>query len=169
MKNIVIHEAEIKDCYEIAVLKRDVWNTTYRGIYPDTKLDNYDIEENAAKFEKIIANPDIFLFVARDSDRIVGYMSCGKPYRPFQNYEQEIGLLYILNEYQNLGIGKELFSTGFKKIKQSGYNEFFISCNKYNLNALEFYKKMGGKVIHIDEDTDTEDKSAVQVKFHYQV
>ena len=45
------------------------------------------------------------------------------------------------------------------------YDEFFISCNKYNYNARKFYEKMGGILIH--EDDDNEDKSLVQVKYLY--
>ena len=167
MKNISIREATIKDCYEIAVVKSIVWNTTYRGIYPDAMLDNYDIKRNRETFEKIVANPNISLFIAEDNEKIIGFMDCGEPYRPFQNYKQEIGLLYVLKEYQNQGIGRELFLLGKKTIRKNGYSEFFISCNKYNQNAIEFYKKMGGKVIHIDEDN--EDKSIAQIKFHYQI
>ena len=167
MKAIIIQEAEIKDCYVLAILKREVWNTTYRGIYPNEKLDNFDVERSKASFENIIANPNISLYIAKDNDRVIGYMDCGEPYRPFQKYKQEIGLMYVLKEYQKQGIGKKMFIVGRDKIQQNGFNEFFISCNKYNLNALEFYKKLGGKIIHIDEDN--QDKSIPQIKFHYEI
>ena len=167
MKSISIHEAEIKDCYEMAIIKRDVWNTTYKGIYPDAKLNEMDIEKDKARFEKIITNPATSVFIAKNNQKICGYMSCGEPWRPFLDYKQEIGSLYLLKEYQKQGIGKELFLVGRKKIAQNGYDKFFVSCNKYNLNAIEFYKKMGGKIIHIGEDN--EDKSLVSVKFHYEI
>lgn len=169
MNNISYRDAQIEDCYLIAKLKGDVWNTTYRGIYTDQKIDNYDIKKNRAKFEKIVLNPDIASYVAVSKQQIVGFMSCGKPQRPFQDFQQEIGLLYILKEYQRKGIGKDFFSIAAKKIKSNGYNEFFISVNKYNLNALNFYIAMGGQIIHIDDDKDKEDKSEVQIKLLYKV
>lgn len=55
----------------------------------------------------------------------------------------------------------------YSRIQEIGANEFFISCNKYNINGQKFYEKMGGKIIHIDEDNI--DKSIPQVKFHYDV
>ena len=94
-------------------------------------------------------------------------MSCGMPYRPYKDYKQEIGLLYLLKEYQKKGIGKELFNIAYNEIKENGYNEFFISCNKYNTNAQEFYKKMGGIIDKIDDDN--LDKSIPQVKFIYKI
>lgn len=49
-------------------------------------------------------------------------MDCGVPYRPYKDYQQEMGLLYLLKEYQRKGIGKRLFNIAANKIKESGYN-----------------------------------------------
>lgn len=164
---IEYRDASLDDCYEIALLKGAVWDTTYRGIYTDELLDNYDIVHNESIPKKTIVNPDISVCVATDSSRIIGFMSCGKPYRPFLAYKQEIGLLYILKEYQKRGIGRQLFLLGKSRIKTSGFSEFFISVNKYNHNALGFYLAMGGSIVHIDEDS--EDKRNAQIKLHYTI
>ena len=162
-----IRYAELTDCKKLSIVKRQVWETTYRGIYPDEKLDNYDYKKHEEKFISIINNKNVELYIAEVENEIIGYMECGTPIRPFSDYNQEIGLLYLLKEYQGYGIGKKLFLLGYSRIKEKGVNEFFISCNKYNLNGQKFYEKMGGKIIHIDEDN--VDKSIPQVKFHYDV
>ena len=161
---IIYRAAVMEDCREIAKLKGIVWNTTYRGIYPDKTIDNYDIDRNEQTFEKIVMNPKISLYVA-NAEKIVGFVSFGEPYRPFLHYKHEIGLLYILKEYQGIGIGKKLFSMAKQSIRDSGYNEFFVSVNKYNKNAIDFYIAMGGSVIHVDEDM--EDKRDAQMKIRY--
>ena len=107
------------------------------------------------------------MYVVEDSNALVGYMDCGIPYRQYKNYKQEIGLLYLLKEYQNKGIGRELFNIACNKIKKNGYNQFFISCNKYNTNAQGFYKKMGGLIDVVDKDN--ADKSIPQVTFIYKI
>lgn len=165
MGQITYRLAKIEDCYLLAILKKEVWNTTYRGIYSDEKINNYNILNNVMHFEEIVHNPNINLYVATDNEHIVGYMSCGEPYRPFRNFEQEIGLLYILKEYQRKGIGRTFFTMGKEIIKSNGVDEFFISVNRYNKDALDFYVSMGGNIIHIDEDK--VDKSEVQIKLHY--
>ena len=99
-----IRLAKFTDCSTLSIIKRKVWETTYRGIYPDEKLDNYDYRKHEEKFIDI---------------------------------------------------------------REKGVNEFFISCNKYNINGQKFYEKMGGKIINIDEDNI--DKSIPQVKFHYDI
>lgn len=163
----LIRLANKNDAKELSKLKYNVWNTTYRGIYSDEKINNFDFEKNKNKFIDIINNPDIDLYVAEKNNKLIGYMSCGTPLRPYKDYKQEIGLLYILKECQGLGIGKKLFNIAYNRIKEKGYNEFFVSCNKYNIPAQKFYEKMGGKIIHIDDDN--KDKSIPQVKFLYKV
>lgn len=167
MMGYVIRLASENDCDILSRLKRDIWETSYRGIYPDDKIDNFDFDKNRNSFLKIVYNPDIELYVVEDEGKLIGYMDFGVPFRPFGEYKQEIGLLYVLKQYQGKGIGRELFNLAFDKIKQNGYDEFFISCNKYNLAARSFYEKMGGKIIHVDEDN--EDKSIPQVKYLYKI
>lgn len=167
MNEILIRKAFIKDCEELSKIKRQVWETTYRGIYPNDKLDNYDYEKQEHKFKDMVNNPDINLYVVLKSEKIIGYMSEGKPVRPFKNYKQEIGLLYLLKEYQGKGIGRKLFDLAYESIKSKGHKEFFISCNKYNYSSQIFYKKMGGKIVQIDADNI--DKSIPQVKFYYDI
>ena len=112
-------------------------------------------------------NPDIAFYVVEYDNKIIGYMTYGVPIRPYEDYKQEIGLLYLLRDYQRNGIGRELFNLASNGIKENGYDEFFIACNKYNTKAQEFYKKMGGEVICIDEDN--EDKSVPQMRFLYKI
>lgn len=165
--NYIIRLATIDDCNNLSKLKHDVWEETYRGIYSDDKIDNYDYERNTNRFMDIINNKDIDLYVVEYNNKLIGYMDFGKPYRPYKDYEQEIGLLYLLKEYQRNGIGSKLFDIAFNSIKEKGYKEFFISCNKYNYRAQEFYKKMGGVII--ESDNDDIDKSLPQVKFLYKI
>lgn len=166
-ENITYRKATSEDCHSIALLKGEVWNTTYRGIYPDDLLDNYDIEKNELTFLRIIANQNNSLYVGTVNDKIIGFMSSGEPYKPFQQYKQEMGLLYILKEYQRRGIGRKLFSIAKEDIKNKGYNEFFVSVNKYNANAINFYIAMGGTVISVDQDK--ENKYQTQIKLHYSI
>lgn len=151
MSNITYRKATIADCYSIAELKGVVWNTTYKGIYPDEKLTGYDIAKNEQIFQTIVNNPEIELYVATDRDRIIGFMTCGKPYKPFRHYKQEVGLLYILKEYQRQGIGKKFFEIARKQVKETGYVEFEVAVNSQNVNAINFYLAMGGKVIFSDD------------------
>ncbi len=163
MENINIRLIILEDCSKLSKLKREVWETTYRGIYPDEKLDNYDYVRNKKVFETYVNNESKYLYVALDKEDIIGYIEFGAPNRAFEDFKQEIGLFYIKKEYQNKGIGKKLFKLAYDKIFITGVNKFFISCSKYNKNAIGFYTNMGGKIIH----TDIDDIDNPQVKFEY--
>lgn len=163
----IIRLADIGDCENLAYVKKEIWESTYRGIYPEEKFALYDYEKNKEMFMSLVTNEETDLYVVLIEDEIVGYMSFGKPFRPFRDYEQDIGLFYLKKEYQRNGIGKDLFSLAYETMKYRGYNSFFISCNKYNLPAQKFYEKMGGILVHTDEDMN--DKSLPQVKYHYDI
>lgn len=150
-QNIIYRKATERDCYEIAKLKGIVWNTTYQGIYSEESLKGYDVEKNEKIIRQIVNNPEIERFVATEKDRIVGFMTCGKPYKPFRHYEQEVGLLYILKEYQRSGIGRSFLDIARAKVEEAGYREFVVGVNSKNSNAIQFYLAMGGEIIDADE------------------
>lgn len=165
--NIILRKALIEDCMKLSHLKKEIWETTYRGIYPNEKFDNYDFEKNALLFKNIILNNKANLYVITDKNDLIGYIEFGSPLRPFGNYTQEIGLFYIKKSYQNQGLGRKLFAFAYTAIKNTGAKDFFISCNKYNYPAQKFYEKMGGKIVYIDEDS--LDKSLSQIKYEYKI
>ena len=162
-----IRLANKEDVNNLAKLKQKVWDETYRGIYDDDIIDNFDYAKSENTFQNIIDNVSISLYVVESNHELVGYMSVGVPIREYADYNQEIGLLYLRKDFQHQGIGRELFNIGYDKIKNNGYDNFFISCNKYNINARLFYEKMGGKLIHEDEDIGN--KRYIQSKYHYDI
>lgn len=124
--NLIIRPAIYEDCQELSRLKREILETTYRGIYPDEKIDNYDYVENELKFKNFIDNYYQQLYVVVDKTQIVSYIEFGKPFRPFKNYSQEIGLFYIRKDYQRHGIGKILFNLALNYIKNRYKWIFYI-------------------------------------------
>lgn len=164
---IVIEKAKESDAKAIAKVKRMAWETTYRGIYPDEKIDGYDFEKQEQKFKVLINDKNQHFYVAKFNNEIVGYMCAGKLVREFKDYDAEIMLLYILKEFQGQGLGKRFFLVAKQCLEKDGHKRFFISCNKYNLPAQAFYKKMGGKVVFVDEDN--LDRSIPQIKFEYEI
>lgn len=162
---LIVRRAREDDCERIARVKRAVWETTYRGVYPDEKLDGFDIPTQAERFRALLADRNAQLYVAVERGEIVGYMSCGGRARePFSGM-QEIGLLYVLREHQGLGVGKALFETARDAMREAGHTEFIVACNKYNAAAQGFYLAMGGAVV--STDADAEDRSVPQVYFRF--
>ena len=160
-----IVQANAEMCQEIAIVKRQVWESTYRGIYPNGKFDNYNIQNETQKFLKMVLSPNIHLYVAQVEGKIVAYMALGQSPRRNETLTNELVLLSVLKTHQGLGIGKQLFDFAKYHINQAGHDHFVLCCNKYNKGAQAFYLKMGCQVVSIDDDN--EDKSIPQVNFVY--
>ena len=157
--------ATLDMCRDFAQVKRQVWETTYRGIYPDSKIDSFDIENEMRKFAVLAISADINLYGILVDGLVVGYMAWGKNPRYPDEDSNEIVLLSILKDYQGKGIGRQVFEYAKSKLKEKG-DHFVLYCNKYNLPAQAFYEKMGCKAISVDEDN--VDKSIPQIKYIYE-
>ena len=46
--------ASSEDSKTLSYLKKEIWETTYRGIYEDNVIDGYNYEEREKKFLKLI-------------------------------------------------------------------------------------------------------------------
>lgn len=149
--------ASIEDSKELSYLKKKVWETTYRGIYSDQKIDNYNYEERQNKFEKMIKDDNQEVYVCKEKNKIIGYMIVGTPlHESINGYSLTINDLGIEESYRGKGIGKM-----FIDIVKSKNKKFFNCCNYYNIKAQKFYEKMGGKIIKTSIDKDSKEHSQV--------
>lgn len=153
--------ASIDDSKELSYLKKQVWETTYRGIYDDSKIDNYDYKKREEKFKMLISSSEQEVYVCKDKNKIVGYMVVGKAlHENLEGYELTINDLGIEQSYRKQGIGRMFF-----EIIKSKNKKFFNCCNYYNTNARKFYERMGGTIVK--ESIDENDKSHCQVYYVY--
>ena len=135
--------ADINECKELSYLKREIWNTTYRGIYDDSDIDNYDYVAREEKFKKLILDANQEVYVCKDNNKIIGYMVIGSPlHESLEGYELTINDLGVDINYRGKGIGKK-----FLQIAKSKNKKLFNCCNYYNENARKFYEKMGGTIV----------------------
>lgn len=81
MKDVIFRKATVEDCRALSELKRDVWSTTYSGIYPQEKLDGYDVDKNEGIFRSFVERPNIELYLAENNGKPIGLMTVGKPYK----------------------------------------------------------------------------------------
>lgn len=158
MSRVVIRQAYPKDAEGIAFVKYHTWLTTYRGLIPDYVLDNLSLTANNQKwFKRLQENQnnesDFNVLVAeiinkcderQESKNIVG-MTFGGPQRSSDySYEGEIYAIYVLKEYQQLGIGTKLFLKMNEILRNQNMNSLLVWVVKGNPSTA-FYQKMGGK------------------------
>lgn len=149
MKNFLLRKAIPDDAYGISFVNAHTWYATYKWLIPDRFLESRinSIEEKAEKVRELIKNGGKYLVVENTDKKEIIWMLIYWPSRN-QNYPNswEINAIYILPEYQKLGIGKKLFLAWIHELINLWYNNMIINILKGN-NAINFYKKYGGTVV----------------------
>lgn len=142
---ILLHKAVPEDALLITETRRLVWNQTYRGIYPDHKLDQYDYEYHLNRDSELLCNPHHHYYLFMDGDHCVGYFSFGPyNYGAYKDFSLCLNSLYVLDGYKGRGLGKLAFARLRDYAKQQGIGRFFCGCNAHNVAAQGFYRYMGG-------------------------
>ena len=145
-----IRKAELKDAVGIAKVHVDGWRTTYKGIVPDTYLDNLSYENREQMWMSGIEQDNVY--IAEDEDgRIVGFASGGKERTgKYDRYVGELYAIYLLEGQQGKGLGRKLVQTVVDDLKEKKLNSMLIWALKEN-PACRFYETLGGKQIDTAE------------------
>ena len=143
----------------ISELRHEIWSTTYRGIYSDERIDNYDYEEHRQRDLKRIQDSSCHVYLITDIDNPIGYFTF------LATETVYIQSLYIRQEYQRQGIGKQVFTFIREYCQTHGFDKFTCNCNSHNYPARDFYRSMGGTIIKRNEGHD--DKYDDQVTFEF--
>ena len=137
--------ATAEDARLLARTRQTVWQQTYRGIYPDAMLDEYDLAFYEARDRGRIADPAHHYYLFLDGDDCIGYFSFGPyNYGSYKDFGLCLNNLYILSEYKGRGLGRLAFDLLREHCAQHGIRKFFCGCNVNNLPAVTFYRHMGG-------------------------
>lgn len=143
--NIAIRKAVPEDARGIVEVNTYTWLTTYKGLMPDKLLEDRlkNMEERIPIIENNIKEKKSNLYVAESDEKIVGIMSYGKSKDDKYTNSGEIYTLYVLEEYQGLGIGKKLFLKALEDLIDNGYNSMVLNVLDGN-KTIDFYKKYSG-------------------------
>ena len=153
--------AKTDDAAAISSLRQKVWNTTYRGIYPDAVIDDFDCDWHRQRDLEKISDPSFTVYLIRYGGEDIGYFI-------FRHTDSGVWLhsLYVLQEYQHRGIGKQAFAILKDYCRKKGISRFACSCNPHNENAMRFYQRMGGVVVKTDTGHENRQEDSVVFEFN---
>jgi L-amino acid N-acyltransferase YncA len=144
---ILVRKAKVDDAEWIAKVRVDTWRTAYKGILTEEFLSNMSSDQSRHMWETILLDPKSqdAVYVAEDSSKhVVGFVSCG-PYRDNDPlYKGEIYALYVLQEGQKRGIGRQLMQAAVTSLKNRGFNSMIAWVLADNPSS-QFYERLGGK------------------------
>ncbi len=142
--NIKISLATQDDAQIINELRYKTWLVTYPnqelGITVDDihdRFKNIFSEESIQKGkEKLKQTDERLTLVAKQLDKIVGFCSCAK-----SEEKNQLQAIYILPEYQGIGVGKQLWERSLDFFDT--HKDTVVEVAEYNSSAIKFYESLG--------------------------
>lgn len=136
-----IRKANQNDVLDIAHIHFESWNATYANLLPKAYRDKENnLSQKMNMWKKILPSSGVNTQIAYDTeDTAVGFISYFK-----KDHECEITTLYLLPQYQYLGIGTQLMDTALIDASQcNSCSNLSLWVLKTNLTAISFYEKFG--------------------------
>ena len=70
-QNLFIRRAAVTDAELLAETRRSAWDATYRGIYPDAWIDEYDLAEQTQRERARLEQTDYMAYLVMDGGQII--------------------------------------------------------------------------------------------------
>ena len=156
IKEIQLRRATVADAEAIAAIRIEGWRTTYRGMIPDSYLNEMDMNENVLHWRTILQalplkEDSLCVYVAVSEDEIVGFVSAMKLSEPKLDKDGEINAIYIRPQWQRCGIGKRMLHKAARSLQAMGCTSCVIWVIDGNSQARNFYEELGGEIL-IEQD-----------------
>ncbi len=151
MYSLEIRKVLVGDLPKLAHIHLETWKSCYKGIIVQETLDNLQFQNSLRNMERTYNDSEVFFYLASIHDISVGFIIFSLKSR-HENYEEyaEIPAIYILPEYHNAGIGKNLIKTAFQVYRELNVTKVMLCALKHNRDK-DFYQKCGAVVTKEEE------------------
>lgn len=144
-----VRPATPADAMDIAYIHVDTWQTAYRGMIPDSYLDNLSLAQRGNWWVSVLTDPNnhTFLYVAEDDQgQPVGFVEGGPQRDKNVPIDGELYALYVLQSHQGHGHGRDLFLATVRELHKQNINNMILWVLKDNTPSRRFYEAMGGEL-----------------------
>jgi GNAT superfamily N-acetyltransferase len=146
---IAIRRARAGDAPGIAVVHVATWRSAYAGLLPDTFLERLSVIRLTGQYDRAI-RMGLGLHVAINASgttepSVVGFTSARRS-RSDRLGDGEVETLYVMDDWQNQGIGGELLRASGKFLAGLGCRSAYAWVLRENPAGF-FYQRLGGKRI----------------------
>ncbi len=154
-----VRRAIPEDAESIARVHVESWQSSYRGILPETFLAAMSVEERTKHWRRNLAEPDgsiagissaappghaTFVGVGVGGD-IVGFCSAGPNRGGAQQFAGEVYAIYLLDSARRQGLGGALFHEAASWLAARQLEPVVVWVLADNRPAREFYRAIGGR------------------------
>lgn len=142
--NLVIRNAKIEDCRDLGRVHAQSWKIAYKGIVPDSFLEEMTGEKSEKRFINAISQGIENNIVAVIENQIVGFTCIGKCRDSDVDHKYgEIWGIYLLPSCWRQGIGTKLLLHDISILKNEGFDKVSLWVLEDNISARRFYEKFG--------------------------
>ena len=127
------------------------WREAYRGIIPGVALERLIAGRDGAWWRSALRRGRP-VAVIDTGDVLVGYASYGRTRSRALGAESEIDELYLLPEYQGVGLGRRLFRAVRNDLADHGLTRLGVWSLEDNARGGAFYQGLGGKAATCSAD-----------------
>ncbi len=142
-----LRPAVIGDAAAIARVQTSSWQTSYRGILPDSILDTMDVDRRGSMRRDLLRDGTGLDLVAYDTTHhdLVGFCHAG-PSRRHGSSVGELYEIYIVDRAKRYGLGRELFERSSAWCRATRMTSMVVWVLEQNRHARRFYEAMGGQL-----------------------
>jgi ribosomal protein S18 acetylase RimI-like enzyme len=140
-----IRWAGLPDARGIAEVHVAAWRSAYRGLLPDTTLEQLSVEDVNARWEGRLTETWAQVLVLSHDEQVVGFVGYGPTDDEDADPENvgEIYVLYVAPEEWRRGHGTALLREAMDRLRAKGNTEAVLWVLHDNAQAIAFYESAG--------------------------
>ena len=142
-----IRPANTNDANILAELGAKTFYETFREFHTEKDMQQYIKKAYSVELmTENLSKENIQYFIAFDEDKPIGYLKLIKDASHEKLTSQkniELEKIYVLKEYLDKKVGKELMLQAINFSKQNNFETLFLGVWQENHRAVNFYKKFG--------------------------
>ena len=144
--SVVVREASVEDSEGIARVRVLGWQDAYRGILPDSFLDDMSVASDAERMRTWQWGSDQTPHYVAEIDReLVGWVSLMVPGRDEDRgpTAAELVACYVLPSRWGQGIGPRMTAAAIETARRQGMTSMYLWVLDDNVQARRFYVRQG--------------------------
>ena len=144
---IGVRPARPADALAIGAVHVAAWRSAYAGILPNAYLARLSVTRQAAMYERTILRGAVVRIAVDEAaepgrPRVVGFATAAR--RAHSLGDGEIETLYVLDDWRERGVGRQLLMTAAQGLAEAGCTSAFVWVLRDNPSRW-FYQRMGGR------------------------
>ena len=140
---ISIRRAKPSDARMLAVVFEAAWREAYQGVIPGVAREKFIAKRGPDTWRAMIGRGR-GLAAMESGDTVVAYASYGRARERSLRAEGEIDEIYVMPEYQGVGLGSRLFRAVRNDLADHGLTRIGVWVLAENARARAFYERLGG-------------------------